>query len=229
MNGAGQDLSEWTAELMDRLAHEVRNPLAGILTLCEWMGTPGFSGPVTDEMAQVAQAANRVNRLVLDAAAAVRTVHRLGLSPPGALPVGPVLSGLAQIDPRLCIADDSGRAQVCAAPEFLGLALHHVVANARDFATPGTMILLSAARTGDQLILRCHNSGGRIAAGDLARLTEPFFRRRPPAGAMEHSGLGLTLASRIVSHYGGQMSITSDMRPPGAAGTTVTLALPRIR
>jgi len=64
------------------------------------------------------------------------------------------------------------------------------------------------------------DSGAGFTAEDLPRLFEPFFTKRRGA-----TGLGLSLAQRIVLEHGGTMSAAN--RPEG--GGAVTVILPAVR
>ena len=71
-------------------------------------------------------------------------------------------------------------------------------------------------RNGD-VALSVSDTGAGIAAENLPRVFEPFYTGKPNG-----SGLGLTIAERIVGAHGGRIEIDSEV----GRGTRVTLLFP---
>jgi signal transduction histidine kinase/ABC-type uncharacterized transport system substrate-binding protein len=70
--------------------------------------------------------------------------------------------------------------------------------------------------------LQISDEGVGIASEDLEHITEPFFTTKRKEGG---TGLGLSVATRIVEDHGGKLSFHSQP----SQGTTVTLLLPASR
>jgi signal transduction histidine kinase len=113
-----------------------------------------------------------------------------------------------------------GPLPVRAQPALLGQAVDNLLDNACKYSAPGSPITLRPARQGDWVSLAVADRGPGIAAGDLPRVFEPFYRspRAGPAGV----GLGLAVAARVVAALGGRIEVQSE---PGT-GSTFTLLLP---
>ena len=94
----------------------------------------------------------------------------------------------------------------------------NLVSNALKFA-PGTAIGIGLRQEGAALALTVRDQGQGVAADDLARLAEPFFRVRRPGAMPDGQGLGLTIVRDLVERHGGTLRIDSA---PGA-GTAVTV------
>lgn len=71
-------------------------------------------------------------------------------------------------------------------------------------------------------ILEVQDEGIGISSTHLDRITEPFFTTKRKEGG---TGLGLSVASRIVADHGGKLEFNSQQ----GQGTTVTLTLPASR
>jgi signal transduction histidine kinase len=76
---------------------------------------------------------------------------------------------------------------------------------------------LDVERINGDVVISVADTGRGILPGDRARVFDPFYSRKP-AG----SGLGLTIAQRIVAAHGGRIELESA---PGQ-GTCVRIALP---
>ncbi len=76
---------------------------------------------------------------------------------------------------------------------------------------------LDVARQNRDVALAISDTGPGIPSEHLARVFEPFYSGKPTG-----SGLGLTIAERIVAAHGGRIEIDSE---PGR-GTRVTLLFP---
>ncbi|OMG69092.1 hypothetical protein AUR59_000215 [Stutzerimonas balearica] len=105
--------------------------------------------------------------------------------------------------------------------ELMLLILRTITDNAVKYTPAGTRITLSG-RVGDEGVsLQITDDGPGIAAEDLPHVFEPNYRGRS-AGDKSGTGLGLSLARRMMQMQGGSVAIASA---PGE-GCQVTLTLP---
>jgi len=84
----------------------------------------------------------------------------------------------------------------------------------------GGRIELRAWREGDMVKVVIEDNGLGIAEGDLEKVFEPFFTRKPKG-----TGLGLTICSELVHLHQGRIEIQSRQ----GQGTTVNVLLPASR
>ncbi len=86
----------------------------------------------------------------------------------------------------------------------------------------GTVKLLLQAE-GNHVVVTVADDGVGIAAGDLARLGDPFFQVRASLErGQEGTGLGLSVVRGLVGLHGGSITIESGPQ----AGTAVSVRLP---
>ncbi len=106
--------------------------------------------------------------------------------------------------------------------ELVDVLLNLVVnaIQARDEARPN-QVSIALAREGAHAVLRIADTGRGISSGHLKRLFEPFFTTKAPG---EGTGLGLSLARKIVLAHGGAIDVSSEL----GVGTTFTVRLPAI-
>jgi two-component system sensor histidine kinase QseC len=95
---------------------------------------------------------------------------------------------------------------------LLRVLLRNLVDNALRYGPSGTRVLLRLESTDGPPRLSVDDSGPGMAAADLARLGERFFR--PPGQAAPGSGLGWSIVQRIAQVHGVQVRAES----PGALG-----------
>jgi signal transduction histidine kinase len=99
----------------------------------------------------------------------------------------------------------------------------NLVSNAFKFTMAGEVRVAQYARD-DSIELEVSDTGCGVAAEDLPRLFERFFRGRTPhARTHEGSGIGLSLVQELVKLHGGSVAARSEL----GAGTTITLRIPR--
>jgi two-component system, OmpR family, sensor kinase len=96
--------------------------------------------------------------------------------------------------------------------------MENVLRNAVRFGPVGAAVEVSLAVVGGVARIRVADGGPGMAAADLARMCEPFFRAEGSSGV----GLGLTIADRIAVLHGGQLLARN--RPTG--GLEVDLIFP---
>jgi two-component system sensor histidine kinase BaeS len=229
MAEAVQRSEERQRRLIADVAHEMRTPLSNLRGYLEGLSDgvvePSrelfaslheetlLQGRILDDLQVLAQAeAGDLNyaRSVTDLAELVSTgatAHRAVATEAGvALTV-----------------DAPGPVWIEADPDRLRQVLGNLVSNAIRYTDRGGHVLLKVRAEDDRAVLTVQDTGVGIAAGDLPRVFDRFWRADPARQrATGGTGLGLTIAHRIVADHGGAIEVTS--RPH--VGTTFTVRLP---
>jgi two-component system, NtrC family, sensor kinase len=101
----------------------------------------------------------------------------------------------------------------------------NLLSNAVKFTPPGGRVTVSASRLDSGVTIEVTDTGIGIAAGDLPRIFDEFQQIRS-SGEIRHegTGLGLSLARRLVELHGGRITVESE---PGR-GSTFRVWLPDI-
>jgi signal transduction histidine kinase len=90
--------------------------------------------------------------------------------------------------------------------------LHNLLENAVAYTGRGGTIIVAAAQQGDWVEVSVSDTGEGIPAGDLPNIFERFYRvDRSRARATGGSGLGLTIARRLVEAHGGEITARSEL------------------
>jgi two-component system, NtrC family, sensor kinase len=108
---------------------------------------------------------------------------------------------------------------VNALPDQLRQAFTNVLANAVQALRGQGQLLLSTEEQGGMLLIIIRDSGPGISKHHLNKVFDPFFTTK---GQGQGSGLGLTVAQRIVRKFGGDIRIESQEQQ----GTTCIITLP---
>lgn len=110
-------------------------------------------------------------------------------------------------------------------PSLLALVFQNLLDNSLKFVPEGRppAIEVSASETDGQAVLVFRDNGIGIAVQDRAKIFDPFVRLNRKQD-FDGTGLGLTIACRIVEAHGGSLRVVSD--PAVDTGTTFELVLP---
>jgi signal transduction histidine kinase len=100
------------------------------------------------------------------------------------------------------------------------LALDNLVDNAIRYSTDGRWIRVAARREGQRVIVEIQDRGNGISEDELSKVRRKFVRGR--LARADSSGLGLAIASRIVSDHKGTFALESQL----GQGTTARASLP---
>ncbi len=112
-----------------------------------------------------------------------------------------------------------GQLMAKVSPIDIEQVLVNVIRNAAESRTAGVHIMVSTRRHGDAMSIEVADDGLGIAAGVRERIFDPFFTTRLGAGG---SGLGLSVAQGVVTDHGGTLELDSQEEK----GTRVTVRLP---
>jgi two-component system sensor histidine kinase HydH len=211
-------------ELAAGMAHEIRNPLAAIVNATALLTDEAALTPeeraVT--LTAVRTEARRLNRILSDFLSFARP-QEARRTPGDIREVVEHVSGLIRDDRSRAPRVDVRVAIDPAVPRFafdrdqVIQVLWNVALNGVEAMNGRGRLSLEVARQNGDVALAVSDTGPGIPRENLARVFEPFYSGKPNG-----SGLGLTIAERIVGAHGGRIEIDSA---PGR-GTRVTLLFP---
>lgn len=102
-------------------------------------------------------------------------------------------------------------------------ALINILSNARKYGGEHVSIAVDFKQDETHWRFRIWDDGAGISSADIDRIMEPFYRgANARTGAVQGTGLGLSLTQRILQAHGGRMSVRSDV----GTGTRVDLVIP---
>ena len=209
-------------------AHELRTPVSVLLTQTQGILNRSHTEAEYREALQACQrAAQRMRRLIesllelarLDAGQEPmkRVAFNLGESVREAITaLQPLLE-----ERRIKIRCEIPSIKCVGDPERLGQVINNLLANAIYYNKPDGSVDVSAEVEGDVISLRVSDTGQGIAAHDLQRIFERFYRAEQSRSA-GRSGLGLAISKAIVEAHGGSLSATSEL----GTGSVFTVRLP---
>ena len=210
-------------ELAAGMAHEIRNPLAAIVNatalLIDDALTPDERAAT---LAAVRTEARRLNRILSDFLQFARP-QEARRAPADIRDVVQHVSALIRDDYSRAARVDVKVAVDPAVPRFpfdrdqLTQVLWNVALNGVEAMNGRGRLSLEVARRDGDVALAVSDTGPGIPRERLDQVFEPFYSSKPHG-----SGLGLTIAERIVAAHGGRIEIDT---PPGG-GTRVTLRFP---
>ncbi len=219
MRGQLRERDARMQQMLAGIAHEVRNPLAGMSL---------FAGILTEELAGDERAAHaaRITREVGYLDRVVNEFLAYARRPPLELATVDLAALLAEVADLVGTeAEQAGLtiAVEVAAPApalradvaqlrraLLNLAQNAVQAAAAAAVASSEVVALDAAvrlgawRDGDQIVIEVANRGAEIPADARARIFEPFFTTRE-----QGTGLGLAFVREIAHDHDGRVDVTS--------------------
>lgn len=200
--------------LIRSVSHDLRSPLAGIVTSGEVLRNPGLSDAERAEMSDaVVTEASRLARLV-DNLLDLSRLESGGAGPrPDWCSVDEVIETAADearrehpgSPVRTTIEDGVGMLRVDAGQ--LERALVNLIENAQRYSAPEP-VTVGLRADGEKAVIRIVDRGPGIAEQDLERVFDPFVRLSVDDGH-RGSGLGLAIARGFVEANGGTVRAES--------------------
>ena len=221
------EASRLRAALFSSVTHDLRTPLASITAAVTSLldGDPGFSDEQRTELLEtIRHEAERMNRLVGNLVDLARI--RAGALVPSKTPaaIDEIIEGVvARLQPllkdhevMLRLREDLPEVPVDVVQ--IDQVLTNLLENAARFSSPGSPIVVSAARWQHTVEVQVADRGEGIPPEELAHVFELFWSGDESSG----TGMGLAIGRAIVEAHGGKIWIQDT---PGG-GTTVVFQLP---
>ncbi len=224
-------------ELVASVSHELRTPVAtlrGYLesTRAHWEDTP--PGSLRHDLEVMERETIQLQALIDDLFTLARAeVGKLDLR---CEPTDMVRLAQRVVETIAPLAWQTNRVEVVAeeptAPMSLARAdasrleqaLRNLLHNGVRHTPPGGIVAVSVAACGETVALRVRDTGEGIAATDLPRIWDRFYRaENARAQANSGAGLGLALVKEMTEAMGGTVEVESA----SGAGSSFTLHLPR--
>jgi two-component system OmpR family sensor kinase len=230
MAGLRAESAEERRRFLQRLDHELKNPLTAIRAGLANLANGSDEASRTEALASVEAQVLRLSRLTAD----LRKLAELEARPLERAPVDiaellqEVVSQAQEqpgVDNRhLNLALPQAPWPV---PEVLGdwdllfLAIYNLLDNALKFTRPGDTVEVRAFDDRAFVVVEVADTGPGIPKEELPRVWEELYRGQGARG-VPGSGLGLALTRTILERHGGQVTLRSRL----GQGTVVSVRLP---
>jgi len=209
------------------VSHELRTPLARILVLLDLADLPDadIPGLLDQARAEVEHAGALIDEILfLSELESGKEIVALGQT--NALPVvAQVLGELESAGRRAGITlrvDGDPGVDLPLRPRMLRMVAENLAENAIRYAGHGSTFTLSVLAEAEHDVLTAADDGTGVAADDLTRLFERFWRA-DDARTSRGTGLGLAIVKHVVGAAGGTVEASGDR----GEGLVVRCVFPR--
>ena len=208
-----------------QVAHEVKNPLAGLLLYSMHLKGKAADKLSEGELAIIGKIVDTINHLTDTVNQVMDFARPLNLRPRPA-DVNRVLTDVLQllrpqveagrVEQRLEL-DAACRGVVIDEPSMRSALMNLVLNAVQAMPGGGTLTVRTRGRGGDAVELEISDTGVGMSEEQVENIFEPFFSTKS-----QGLGLGMPYAQKVIEQHRGAVSIESQ---PGA-GTTVRVVLP---
>jgi two-component system phosphate regulon sensor histidine kinase PhoR len=218
--------------LVNDLSHELRTPIATMLTHLEILGLDdvdpaarrqslALAKEETRRMARLVDDMLELGRLEMTSEMECRPLDLLKLVEDVILHVTP---RAAEANMTLSVEADTPLSSVIGHADRLRQVFLNLLDNALKYARTGDAITISLQQTDTGVRCAVCDNGPGIPARHLPHLTQRFYRATP--SSIEGSGLGLALVAEILRRHESKLTIESHTE--GETGTCVRFVLPTL-
>jgi two-component system sensor histidine kinase ChvG len=187
------------------ISHEFKTPLTGIRGAAELLRDGAGDDPADRDrfLAMILDDAARLDRLVSRLLELARVEDDRGIELP--VDLAELAAGCAArpwpAPVEIALAGDP---VVCGRRAQLTAAIDNLIANATQFAEPGTRVSVAIARRGATVRVAVANRGPALSAAARARVWDRFYSTRVASGG---SGLGLAIVRSVALAHGGSVGV----------------------
>ncbi len=220
-------------KLAASVAHELNNPLAGILAYAKLLRkklkkeniSPENAAEVDNDLGMIADESMRcgtiVNNLLLFSRQKVGEYHSCDLGSVVEQSLKLIAHHLAMHSVRSEVAGGSEPIEIMCDPQQIEQALIALEINSIEAMPDGGFlrIQLTKVKPSRSVEIKVIDTGIGIAQGDIDHIFEPFYTTKKDG---KGTGLGLAVVHGIVERHNGSIKVESKIN----VGTTVTITLP---
>lgn len=205
-------------ELVAKLSHDIKTPVASIAAVAEVGLASSKSASDKERYGRISEKASQINSLVSNLfTATLQDLQKLSVSPCDL--ESNCIRGMLES------SDYLNKARIPEVPECLVYAdklrlqqvFDNIFANAYKYA--GTDIAVTARRQGEAVIIEIEDFGGGVPNSELPYIKEKF-KRGGNAAKNEGAGLGLYISDYFMSEMGGALYVEN-----GSHGLKVTVEI----
>jgi signal transduction histidine kinase len=209
-------------EVATGLAHEIRNPLAGIAGVIEIISRDlPSSSPAREVVKDVRREIARINHIVTDLLQTARPhPPKIRKSDLNTTVEHAVMLGRQQALSKgieIALRKDPSLPEVEHDSDQIHQVLLNLLLNAQQAIDAKGKIEVTVERKGSSAAIEVKDNGRGISPEALPNIFRPFYTTKG-----DGTGLGLSLARRIVEDHQGRIDVTST----AGKGTTFTVVLP---
>ena len=217
-------------DFLAMLGHELRNPLAPILTAAALLGRQGIAPRERDVIERNARHLARLVDDLLDISRVTRGHIELKKEP---ISLASVLERAAEMAAPLISGNqhsleisDPQDVKLLGDPVRLAQVFGNLLTNAAKFTPAGGKIEVAIERAGERVRVTVRDNGRGLEPDQLQRIFEPFVQVDRSRDALRGGlGLGLAIVGNIVNRHGGTVSAYSE--GPGR-GASFVVELPTV-
>jgi signal transduction histidine kinase len=209
-------------EMATGLAHEIRNPLAGIAGVIEIIGRDlPVTSPARVVVKDVRQEISRINQIVTDLLHTARPhpprvrKSNLNTTVEHAVMLGRQQALAKSIE--ITLQKDASLQEVEHDSDQIHQVLLNLLLNSLQAINLNGEVTVTVKQQGAMAVVEVSDNGRGIPPQDLPNIFRPFYTTKG-----EGTGLGLSLARRIVEDHQGRIDVTSTV----GKGTTFAVVLP---
>jgi len=219
--------------LLTGLAHELRTPLATMLTHLEVLKLPAIAPEIRSQSMRILEEeTRRMLRMVHSVLELGRLiigepliVHPLSIVAVAEAAIAEKLPEALARQQSLSLEVGEEVPLVQGDADRLKQVFLNLLDNAIRYSRPGDRILVSLRSVPGGVRCEVSDTGPGIPAEHLPYVTEPFYRGEAPGGP--GAGLGLAIVAEILRQHGSSLEIES--RVEGETGTRIRFTLPAWR
>ncbi len=208
-------------QIAEQMAHEIYNPLAGIIALVQiLLADNKTDGTTRTDLIEIQKAAIRAQKVIENLQDFVKQEGNVVETTfeeivEKTLPLLKMKWRAFRLNLNLNSADTKFSVQ----PQLISQVIYNLIQNACQAMTPGQTLTLSSQVLKDRVQLTVQDEGTGIPKEMQSSIFKPFFTTKLQG---EGTGLGLSLSKQIVERFKGHLYFESQ---PGA-GTTFFLEIP---
>jgi signal transduction histidine kinase len=228
INAKLKESLDFNNKLIGIVAHDIRNPMANIVSIIELYKTGDIDKELLDDvLAELEEGSKKANRLLENLLRWVKSQDSEFTPKYSIVDLSALTNSvISEVQPQIRKKNINVQSFICncniwADKDFLSIIIRNLLTNSIKFSMPGKKIVIDSEKNGGICKIKIIDEGTGMSAEQLSKINSGKTISKTGTHSEKGTGLGIKLTKDLIETMGGTLTFESEK----GKGTTAIISL----